>query len=43
MFTHMSDLVGIQKDSDDTEQAGDYIFFYGKGNDNHEFASGFCT
>jgi hypothetical protein len=27
-----------------TESAGDYAFFYGKGNENHELGTGlFCT
>jgi exonuclease III len=35
---HKLDLVGVQEvrwDKGDTERAGDYNFFYGKGNDNH--------
>jgi hypothetical protein len=38
------DLVGVQKvrlDGDGTEPAGKYIFFYGKGNENHELGTGF--
>jgi hypothetical protein len=37
------DLVGIQKvrwDGGDTEPAGEYTFFYGKGNKNHELCIG---
>jgi hypothetical protein len=32
------DLVGVQVrwDKGDTEPAGEYIFFYGRGNENHE-------
>jgi hypothetical protein len=33
------DLVGVHEvrwDSGGTEPAGEYTFFYGKGNDNHE-------
>jgi hypothetical protein len=36
------DLVGVQGfrwDGDDTEQAGEYTFFYGKGNENHELGT----
>jgi exonuclease III len=38
------DLVGVQEvrlDGGGTERAGEYIFFYGKGNENHEFGTGF--
>jgi exonuclease III len=38
------DLVGVQEvrwDNDGTEPAGEYIFFYGKGNENHELGTGF--
>jgi hypothetical protein len=37
-------LIAVQKDRWDgggTEPAGEYIFFYGKGNDNHELVTGF--
>jgi hypothetical protein len=37
------DLVGVQKvrwDRGRTEPAGDYTFFYGKGNQNHELEVG---
>jgi hypothetical protein len=39
-------LVGVQKvrwDKGGPVRAGDYIFFYGKGNENHQFGTVFCT
>jgi hypothetical protein len=36
--------VGVQEvgwDGGGTEPAGEYIFFFGKGNENHELGSGF--
>jgi hypothetical protein len=38
------DLVGVQEvrwDRGATEPASEYIFFYGKGNENHEFDTDF--
>jgi hypothetical protein len=38
------DLVGVQQvrwEGGVTEPAGEYTFFYGKGNENHEVGSGF--
>jgi hypothetical protein len=40
----MLDLVGVQEvrwECGGTESAGEYTFFYGEGNENHELGIGF--
>jgi hypothetical protein len=39
-------LVGVQEvrsNKGGTQRAGEYIFFYGKGNENYELGTGFVT
>jgi hypothetical protein len=31
----------VRRERGGTEPAGEYIFFYGKGNENHELGTGF--
>jgi hypothetical protein len=41
---YMLDLVGVQegrREGGGTEPVGEYTFFYGKGNKNHELGTGF--
>jgi hypothetical protein len=42
LATNKLDLVGVQGvwwDKGSTVRAGDYIFFYGKGNENHKLGT----
>ena len=37
------DVQGVRWDKGSTVRAGDYIFFYGKGNENNQFGTGFIV
>jgi len=46
LVRHKLDVVGVQEvrwDNGGTVRAGDYDFFYGKENENHQLGTGFFT
>jgi hypothetical protein len=38
---YLVEVKEVRWDRDGTEPAGEYMFFYGKGNENHEVGTGF--
>jgi len=43
LATYKLDLVRVQEVRWDTVRTGDYILFYGKGNENHQSATSFVV